>query len=87
VEQRDSGGRPDHLVAKEYWQGFLSRERSIFVDLFYGQLKSNVQCTRCKHVSITFDPYNVLSVPIPSAKRSNQLLKGNITIPYVQLNI
>ena len=33
--------------------------------LFYGQLKSRVNCSICGHVSITFDPYNVLSVPIP----------------------
>lgn len=68
VEQRDSNGRADKIVAKEFWDGFLQREKSIFVDLFYGQLKSRVQCTLCKHVSITFDPYNVLSVPLPKLK-------------------
>lgn len=65
VEQKDSNYRLDREVASEYWSGFLLREKSIFVDLFYAQLKSRVQCTICKHVSITFDPYNVLSVPIP----------------------
>lgn len=65
-EQKDSEGRPDEIVAAEYWDGFLQREKSIFIDLFYGQLKSKVQCTVCNHISITFDPYNVLSVPIPT---------------------
>jgi ubiquitin C-terminal hydrolase len=65
IEQKDSNYRPDFEVAQDSWQGFLQREKSIFVDLFYGQLKSRVQCSVCKHVSITFDPYNVLSVPVP----------------------
>lgn len=36
VEHKDSDGRPDKEVAQEYWEGFLSREKSIFVELFYG---------------------------------------------------
>ena len=73
IEQKDSDGRPDDVVAAEFWSAFLQRERSIFVKLFYGQLKSRVQCSLCKHVSITFDPFNVLSVPVP--KQSHQLTK------------
>jgi ubiquitin C-terminal hydrolase len=65
VEQKDSDGRPDQTVAAEFWHGFLQREKSIFIKLFYGQLKSKVCCTVCHNISITFDPYNVLSVPIP----------------------
>ena len=66
VEQKDYDGRPDSVIAAEFWNGFQQREKSIFVDYFYGQLKSRVQCTICHNISITFDPYNVLSVPIPS---------------------
>lgn len=43
------------------------------MDLFYGQLKSRVQCTVCHHISITFDPYNVLSVPISTASLMKQV--------------
>ena len=64
VEQKDSNGRSDLEVANEFWAGFLLRENSIFIEHFYGQLKSSVTCSRCRHVSITFDPFNVLSVPI-----------------------
>jgi len=65
VEMKDSNGRPDEVVAAEFWEGLKRRDNSIFVKLFYGQLKSRVNCSICGHVSITFDPYNVLSVPIP----------------------
>ena len=36
VEYKDSGNRSDYEISQEYWQGFLQREQSIFVDLFYG---------------------------------------------------
>ena len=36
VEYKDSMGRPDHEISEEYWSGFKRREKSIFVDLFYG---------------------------------------------------
>jgi hypothetical protein len=35
-EHKDSNGRPDAIVAKEFWDGFVAREKSIFIDLFYG---------------------------------------------------
>ena len=36
IEHKDSDGRSDEEVSQEYWNGFLQREKSIFVDLFYG---------------------------------------------------
>jgi ubiquitin carboxyl-terminal hydrolase 6/32 len=80
IEQKDSNGRPDEVIAKEFWDGFKEREKSIFIDLFYGQLKSQVQCSLCKNLSVTFDPFNVLSVPIP--KQSIQ----PFTINYYSLS-
>jgi len=52
-------------VSLEYWEGFKKRDQSLMIDLFYGQLKSRVQCTVCNKISISFDPFNMLSVPIP----------------------
>ena len=45
IEYKDSDDRPDAEVSREFWEGFKKREKSLFVDLFYGQLKSRVQCT------------------------------------------
>lgn len=42
TELKDSGGRPDEIVAEEAWQQHLARDHSIITDLFYGQLKSKV---------------------------------------------
>lgn len=58
----------DEQIANEYWAGFKKREQSIFIDLFYGQLKSKLTCTKCGYSSLTYDPFNVLSLPIPTQK-------------------
>lgn len=57
-------GRSDEVVANEYWDAFLARNRSIIVDLMYGQLKSTVTCLKCNNVSITFDPFLSIALPI-----------------------
>ena len=64
VELQDSNGRPDEDVSKEHWDAFTARNRSIIVDLMYGQLKSTVRCLTCHNISITFDPFLTLALPI-----------------------
>ncbi|XP_039612679.1 ubiquitin carboxyl-terminal hydrolase 32 isoform X1 [Polypterus senegalus] len=65
VELKDSDGRPDWEVAAEAWENHLRRNKSIVVDLFHGQLKSQVKCKTCGHISARFDPFNFLSLPLP----------------------
>ncbi|KAK3083744.1 hypothetical protein FSP39_002517 [Pinctada imbricata] len=65
VELKDSDGRPDEVVAEEAWENHLVRNKSIVVDLFHGQLKSQVRCQACGHTSVRFDPFNYLSLPLP----------------------
>uniref|UniRef100_H3BBL5 Ubiquitin carboxyl-terminal hydrolase 32 n=1 Tax=Latimeria chalumnae TaxID=7897 RepID=H3BBL5_LATCH len=50
---------------KEAWENHLRRNKSIVVDLFHGQLKSQVKCKTCGHISVRFDPFNFLSLPLP----------------------
>ena len=47
------------------WDNHLLRNQSVIVDLFHGQLKSQVRCKECGHVSVRFDPFNYLSLPLP----------------------
>ncbi|XP_070572719.1 ubiquitin carboxyl-terminal hydrolase 32-like isoform X2 [Ptychodera flava] len=65
VELKDSDGRPDEEVAEEAWENHMVRNRSIIVDLFHGQLRSQVRCTACGHESVRFDPFTYLSLPLP----------------------
>lgn len=43
-ELNDSDGRPDEIVASEAWDYHLSRNQSIVVDLFHGQVALMVNC-------------------------------------------
>ena len=52
-------------VAEEAWLNYLKRNDSIVVDLLHGQLKSTLCCPDCQHVSVTFDPFCYLPLPIP----------------------
>lgn len=65
-EVKDADGRPDEEVAEEYWRNHLARNDSIIVDLCQGQFRSTLVCPLCKKVSITFDPFMYLSLPLPS---------------------
>jgi len=65
VETVESNGRPDDVVANEAWEAHQKRNKSVIVDLFQGQFKSTVICPNCDKVSITFDPFMYLSVPLP----------------------
>lgn len=64
-ELKDSNGRADSIVAAEAWLQHHSRNQSIVTDLFYGQLKSKVSCLGCGRDSVRFDPFSLLSLPLP----------------------
>ncbi|KAH9659451.1 ubiquitin carboxyl-terminal hydrolase 8 [Citrus sinensis] len=66
AEAKDGDGRSDEDIADEYWQNHLARNDSIIVDLCQGQYKSTLVCPVCKKVSVTFDPFMYLSLPLPS---------------------
>jgi len=66
VEIKDSEeSREAIAVAIEAWENHRRRNDSVIVDLFQGQYKSKVVCPDCGKVSITFDPFMYLSLPIP----------------------
>ena len=64
VEKESS--ETDLEASKRWWKNHLSRENSVIVDLFHGQFKSKITCPECKRISITFDPFMYLGLPIPS---------------------
>ncbi|XP_021771249.1 ubiquitin carboxyl-terminal hydrolase 8-like isoform X1 [Chenopodium quinoa] len=66
IQHGDTEDRPVEKVADEHWQIHLARNDSIIVDLFHGQFRSKLVCPICKRVSVTFDPFMYLSLPLPS---------------------
>ncbi|XP_071205203.1 ubiquitin carboxyl-terminal hydrolase 19-like isoform X13 [Salvelinus alpinus] len=74
TETVDSDGRQDEVgeikvVADEAWQRHKMRNDSFIVDLFQGQYKSKLVCPVCSKVSITFDPFLYLPVPLPQKQK------------------
>ena len=47
---------------------YLLKDNSFITDLFLGQFRSTLRCCVCNHESITFEPFWLISVPIPSSK-------------------
>ncbi len=70
----DSNDRLDAVVAAEAWERHLQRNQSIIVDILQGQLKSRLVCPLCARVSITFDPFMTLAVPVPVTTSRELLL-------------
>ncbi|CAL5430101.1 unnamed protein product [Camellia sinensis] len=68
IETKDSDGRPDEEVADECWRNHKARNDSIIVDVCQGQYKSTLVCPICNKISITFDPFMYLSLPLPSTR-------------------
>ena len=68
LEAEEKPDQDEFEAAEEAWQKHLVRNESIMTDLFHGQFKSTVCCSQCDRVSITFDPWMTLSLPIPNKK-------------------
>ena len=64
----------DSQAALRWWKCHLKREDSIIVNLFHGQFKNKIVCSECGNISIIFDPFMILSLPIPSG-RYNLIIK------------
>ena len=70
IETKDDDNRPDEIVAEESWNNHLRRNQSRIQELMHGQFKSRLDCPDCKKISITFDPYMMVSLPIPTIEYS-----------------
>jgi ubiquitin carboxyl-terminal hydrolase 8 len=73
VREPQSCHSAEHTVTEEViaalkWEEHLQSGCSVIVDLFQGQLKSTVRCTKCPYVSVTFDTFMYLSLPLPKTK-------------------
>ncbi|XP_039616783.1 ubiquitin carboxyl-terminal hydrolase 15-like isoform X1 [Polypterus senegalus] len=68
IQLRDAEGRPDKVVAEEAWVNHIKRNDSIIVDIFHGLFKSTLVCPVCSKVSVTFDPFCYLTLPLPMKK-------------------
>lgn len=57
---------PEKEQGGHVWSDFLARNSSPVADIFCGQFRSKLTCSRCGYISITYDPFTSVSVEIPS---------------------
>ena len=68
----ESNGTDDVRASKESWINHLKRNQSIIVDLMHGLYKSTLQCPDCLKISVTFEPYMNITLPIPEIRVINK---------------
>ncbi|OAK96845.1 cysteine proteinase [Phaeosphaeriaceae sp. SRC1lsM3a] len=52
-------------LGDKFRSNYRSRNDSVAMDLFYGFYKDVMTCPKCDKVSITFDPYSLLTLKLP----------------------
>ncbi|KAK3902490.1 hypothetical protein C8A05DRAFT_15455, partial [Staphylotrichum tortipilum] len=62
-------------MAAKVWDITKKRDDSVIADLFTGMYKSTLVCPVCDKVSITFDPFNNLTLPLPVANVWSRTVK------------
>ena len=90
MELKDSNGRPDSVVAEEAWKNHLQRNDSIIVDMFHGLFKSTLVCPDCERVSVTFDPYGFLSLPLTRSKEISVIcnfVPRDVSKPIIRVSL
>jgi len=60
----NTNNKPEEQIALESWERHTARNSSIVSDLMHGQYRSELTCPTCDYKSVTFDPFNLLSLPI-----------------------
>ncbi|EGN96654.1 hypothetical protein SERLA73DRAFT_111301 [Serpula lacrymans var. lacrymans S7.3] len=93
VEKPDWEGGGDlelAQLAQKSWEGYMQRNDSVIVDLFQGQYQSTLVCPECQKVSITFDPFMYLTLPLPVQKKWRHTVfyvPWDISKPHVRVPV
>ena len=64
---RDPARLKEAIEADKYWEKYLSKNRTVVAHSFQGQFKNTMVCSECSHVSVSFEPFMYLSLPLPRA--------------------
>jgi ubiquitin C-terminal hydrolase len=63
VESHDAN--VDRLVlSRQSWVNHLKRNFSFIYKLFFAQFQSEVICKECKTISLTYEPYQIISLEV-----------------------
>ncbi|EGT53487.1 hypothetical protein CAEBREN_19011 [Caenorhabditis brenneri] len=81
IEDNDEDAKlPEAEYAAKSWQVYKMRNDSIIVDTLHGQLRSTLICPVCQKISIKFDPFGYLSLPLPPKE---QIVKQTVIVMFL----
>jgi ubiquitin C-terminal hydrolase len=65
TRQQNKSTMASSELARCAWSEYTDANQSIMTSIFSAQLHSTLRCNRCEEESKTFEPYLLLSLPIP----------------------
>lgn len=51
--------------SRESWNIHINQNESIISDLFHGQFRIRTKCAKCRKESVTYSPFNQVTLPVP----------------------
>lgn len=72
AQQAELDRLPQQLASVAEWSMYRRRNDSVIVDAFQGQLRNQLTCLTCGHMSITYNAFLSLSVPVPHGRGVSQ---------------
>jgi len=70
-QQRES--LPIRVASTIEWERYLKTNFSVIVDIFEGQMMSQLKCLTCGSTSTTYNSFGTLSLPIPENNSSTRI--------------
>lgn len=59
----------------EYWETYITKSHSIIRDIFTGMSYTSTTCSDCNFTTLSFEPFLMLTMPIPDSNQSVKLEK------------
>ncbi|KAK7685732.1 hypothetical protein QCA50_011077 [Cerrena zonata] len=75
---------PTQIASEQEWQNYLTRNRSLVVDLFQGQFRNQLQCLTCRQTSTTYNSFMYLTLPIPTGRSSSEVKLSDCLDAFVK---
>ena len=72
AQQAELSRLPQQLASVAEWSLYRRRNDSVIVDTFQGQLRNQLTCLTCGHMSVTYNAFMSLSLPVPCGRGVSQ---------------
>ena len=79
-------------LGKDVWRWMMSMEGSPIAKVFMGMFKCSRRCDVCSHISLTFDPYWDMGLPIAKVRsicvsKSQRFLKKQQPSDFLNMHL